>query len=329
MTSVMDRRTFLAGTGAVLLAGPLAAEGQTAGKVWRIGWLGVTPPSSLDAGWEAFIAGLRERGYVEGQNIVLERRYSEGREDRFPGFAAELVQMKVDVIVVASTQAARAAKAATSSIPIVLVGILDPERTGLVASLGRPGGNVTGISNSIFELQPKQLHLFKEAVPRLSRIAVMWNPANDSSALAWRETQDPARTLGMTTISGSIASPAELEPALAAVAAQRPDGLYVHLIMAPYRKRIIEFALIQRLPTFVSDRRWADAGALLTYGPSSPDMLRRSAGYVDKILKGAKPADLPVEQPNKFDFVINLKTAKALGLTIPPSLLGRADEVIQ
>ena len=326
---MMDRRTFLAGTSAVLLAAPLVAEGQTAGKVWRIGWLGVTSPPSPDAGWEAFIAGLRERGYVEGQNIVLERRYSEGREDRFPGFAAELVQMKVDVIVVASTQAARAAKAATASIPIVLVGILDPERTGLVASLGRPGGNVTGISTPLLELQAKQLQLFKEAVPRLSRVAVIWNPANDASALAWRETPVQARTLGMTTISGSIASPAELEPALAGVAAQRPDGLYVHLIMVPYRKRIIEFALSQRLPTFGSDRRWADAGALLTYGPSSSDMLRRAAGYVDKILKGAKPADLPVEQPNKFDFVINLKTAKALGLTIPPSLLGRADEVIQ
>jgi len=323
----MIRRAFLVGLGSGILAAPLAAEAQQAGKVWRIGWLGATPPSS--AVWEAFIAGLRERGYVEGQNIVLERRYSEGREDRFPGFAAELVQMKVDVIVVASTQAARAAKAATSSIPIVLVGILDPERTGLVASLGRPGGNVTGISTPLLELQAKQLQLFKEAVPRLSRVAIMWNPANEASALAWRETPDPARMLGMTTISGSIASPAELEPALAAVAAQRPDGLYIHLIMTPYRKRIIEFALSQRLPTFVADRGWADAGALLTYGPSSLDMFRRSAGYVDKILKGAKPADLPVEQPNKFDFVINLRTAKALGLTIPQSLLGRADEVIE
>jgi putative ABC transport system substrate-binding protein len=192
----------------VLLATPLAGEAQQAGKVYRIGWLGVTPPSSPDALWEAFIAGLRERGYVEGQNMVLERRYSEGREDRFPGFAAELVQMKVDVIVVASTQAARAAKAATSSIPIVLVGILDPERTGLVASLGRPGGNVTGISTPLLELQAKQLQLFKEAMPRLSY------PSCGIRRMTHRhrvERPRQARTAGVATISRPIASPAELE----------------------------------------------------------------------------------------------------------------------
>ena len=211
--------------------------------------------------------------------------------------------MNVDVILVVSTQAALAAKAATSSIPIVLVGVLDPERTGLVASLGKPGGNVTGISNQLLELQMKQLQLFKEALPHLTR--------------------------GMTTISGPIAKPDDLERTLAAVAAQRPSGLYIHLVVGPYRSRIIEFALSQRLPTFVSDSRWAEEGALLTYGPDVVDILRRSAGYVDRILKGAKPADLPIEQPSKFDLAINLKTAKALGLTLPQSLLLRADRVIE
>jgi len=320
---MMDRRRFLLTSLAGALAGPYTAGAQQAGKVYRIGWLGITPPPR-----EAFIEGLRERGYVEGQNVIIERRYSEGREERFPAYVAEFVQMKVDVIVVSSTQAALAAKAATSSIPIVLIGIVDPERTGLVASLGRPGGNVTGISSQLLEVQAKQLQLFKEALPHLTRLAVLWNPANEASALAWKETDGQAQSLGMAAISGPIANPDELERTLAAVVAQRPSGLYVHLIMGPYRPRIIAFALTQRLPTFVSDSRWAEAGALLTYGPNGLDMQWRSAGYVDKILKGAKPADLPIEQPTKFDLVINLKTAKAIGLTIPPSLLARADQVI-
>jgi putative ABC transport system substrate-binding protein len=242
---------------------------------------------------------------------------------------AELIALKVDVLVVSNTHGALAAKAATSSIPIVLVAVADPERSGLVASLGRPGGNVTGISNQLFELQAKQYQLFKEALPRLARLAVLWNPTNEASAMAWRETDNQARALGMTAISGAIASLAELEPTLAAVAAGRPDGLYVHLLMTPYRQRIIEFALSRRLPTLVPDRRWASAGALLTYGPSQSNMMRRCTVYIDKILKGAKPADLPVEQPTTFELVINLKTAKALGLTIPPSLLARADQVIE
>jgi len=282
----MNRRAFLGALSGSLLAAPLAGEAQQAGRVYRIGWLGTTPAPPNDPAWEAFLAGLRERGYVEGQNIIIERRSSEGREDRFPGYAAELVQMKVDVILTSSTQGALAAKSATSSIPIVLVGVLDPERTGLVASLGRPGGNVTGISNQLFEVQTKQLQLFKDALPHLTRLAVLWNPSNAASALAWRETEGQARSLGMTTISGPIANPDDLERTLAAVATQRPSGLYVHLIMHPYRKRIIEFALSQRLPTFVSERRWAEAGAFLTYGPDVLDILRRSAGYVDRILKG-------------------------------------------
>jgi putative ABC transport system substrate-binding protein len=325
----VHRRSFLASLTGSLLAAPLTAREQQAGRVYRIGWLGTSQLRFPIPRGDPFVAELRERGYVEGQHVVMERRFSEGREDRFLGYAAELIQMNVDVILVVSTQAALAAKAATSSIPIVLVGVLDPERTGLVASLGKPGGNVTGISNQLLELQIKQLQLFKEAVPHLTRLAVLWSPSNEASALAWRETENQARSLGMTTISGPIAKPDDLERTLAAIAAQRPSGLYIHLVVSPYRKRIIEFALNHRLRMFVSDSRWAEEGALLTYGPNVVDMVRRSAGYVDRILKGAKPADLPIEQPSKFDLAINLKTAKALGLTIPPSLLQRADQVIE
>jgi len=325
----VKRRAFLAALASGLFAAPLADGAQPAGKVWRVGYLGISAVSPADPIWEAFRIGMREHGYTEGQNLIIERRYAEGREERYPSFVAELLALKVDIILTTSTQAALAAKAATSSIPIVLVGVQDPERTGLVASLGRPGGNVTGISNQLLEVQAKQYQLFKEALPRLARLGVLWNPTNEASALAWRETENQARALGMTAISGAIASPAELEPTLAAVAARRPDGLYVSLTMTPYRQRIIEFALSRRLPTLVSDRRWASSGVLLTYGPNLPDIWRRCAVYIDKILKGAKPADLPVEQPTRFELVINLKTAETLGLTIPPALLARADEVIQ
>src|SRR5499427_532885 len=325
---MIDRRTFLGAVTGGLLAAPFAAEAQQAGKMWRVGYLGVTTPSLGDPLWEVFRTGLREHGYTEGQNLVIERRFADGREERYPGMVAELIALKVNVIVVSNTHGALAAKAANSSIPIVLVAVADPERSGLVASLGRPGGNVTGISNQLFELQAKQFQLFKEALPRLARLAILWNPTNEASAMAWREADSQARALGMTAISGAIASPAELEPTLAAVAAGRPKGLCAYLLMTPYRQRIIEFALSRRLPTLVPDRRWASAGALLTYGPSQSDMMRRCTVYIDKILKGAKPTDLPVEQPTTFEFVINLKTAKALGLTIPPSLLARADQVI-
>ena len=213
--------------------------------------------------------------------------------------------------------------------PIILVGVSDPDQTGLVASLARPGGNVTGVSNQAQAVVIKGLHFLREALPRLTKLAVLWNPSNEASALGWRMNEDYVRRLGMAAISGPIANSAELEPALAAVAAQRPGALMVHSVLDPYRKRIIEFALSQRLPTFVEDRRWAEAGALLIYSASRADIGRSAAAYVDKVLKGAKPADLPVEQPTKFEFVINLKTAKALGLTTPPSLLLRADQVIE
>ena len=232
-------------------------------------------------------------------------------------------------MVITTTQGVQAAKAANTSIPIVMVNILDPERTGLIASLARPGGNVTGISNQLLDVQTKQFQLAKNALPRLSRLAGLWNPRNEGSALAWRESDQQAKALGMTAISGVIASPDELESTLAALAVQRPDGLFAHLIQNPYQKRIIEFALSQRIPVFSGERGWPAAGALLSYGPSQREMVQRAAIYVDKILNGAKPGDLPVEQPSTFELVINLKTAKALGLTLPPSVLQRADQVIE
>jgi len=323
----MDRRAFIGSLAGSLLAAPLAAEAQQAGKMYRLGWIGNAP--FADPVWETFIAALRERGYVQGRNLVIERRYAEGRAERLPGFVSEFVNLKLDLMVMTTTQGVQVAKAANTSIPIVMVNILDPERTGLIASLARPGGNITGISNQILDVQTKQYQLAKDTVPRLTRLAVLWNPRNDASALAWRASDQQMKSLGMTAISGAVASPDELEAALAALAAQRPDGLFVHLIMRPHQERIIEFALSHKIPVFGAERGWPAAGALLSYGPSQHEMVQRAAIYVDKILKGANPGDLPVEQPTKFELVINLRTAKALGLTFPPSLLQRADQVIE
>jgi len=323
----MNRRAFLAGTGAVLLAAPLAAEAQQAGRTYRLGWIGNAPlPEQV---WETFLAALREYGYVQGQNLVLERRYAEGRAERLATFIGEFANMNLDLMIITSTQGIQAAKVAVPSLPIVMVNILEPERNGLIVSLARPGGNVTGVSNQVLQTQVKQFQLAKEVLPRLSRLAVLWSPANVASALAWRESDQQAKSLGMAAISGPVANPEDLEPTLAGLVAHHADAVFVHLIMAPYHKRIIEFGLRHKLAVFASERRWPEAGALLSFGASQHEMVRRAAAYVDKILRGAKPADLPVEQPTKFDLVINLKTAKALGLTIPPSLLGRADEVIQ
>ena len=323
----MPRRAFLAIVAGGLLAAPLAAEAQQAGKTYRLGWIGNAPVA--DPVWKTFIAALHGRGYVQGRNLVIERRYAEGRAERLPSFVSEFVNMRLDLMVITTTQGIQAAKAANTSMPIVMVNILDPERTGLIASLARPGGNITGISNQILDVQTKQFQLVKETLPRLSRLAVLWNPRNEGSALAWRESDQQAKALGMTAISGAVGSPDELESTLAAVAAQHPDGLVAHLIVLPYQKRIIEFSLSHKIPVFASERGWPAAGALLSYGPSQHEMVQRAAIYVDKILNGAKPADLPVEQPSTFELIINLKAAKALGLTIPPSLLQRADQVIE
>jgi len=327
----MDRRVFVTGLGAVLAA-PLGAEAQQVGKVWRIGWLEITPPTTPATlkSENAFVQALRDRGFVEGQNVVFDRRYSEGRENRYAGFVAELIRMKADLIVASSSAAVRAAKQATTAIPIVMLAVAVPERQGLVASLARPGGNVTGMSNQGGETSGKMLQLLKETLPQLSKIAIVWNPDNLGSAISFKEGELPAaEALRVALVSLEVRGPEDLDRALTTLGSERPDALWVHLTANPFRPRLLEFAAKNRLPTVAQASTWPQAGALMSFGPDLADLYGRSATYVAKILRGAKPADLPVEQPTKFELVINLKTAKALGLTIPPSLLLRADQVIE
>ncbi len=327
----MDRRSFLAGVTAVLAA-PLATVAQPAGKVARIGRLEQSS-SGTDA---AFRQGLRELGYVEGQNIVIEYRYAEGKAERLPELAAELVGLKVDVIVSGGTLAPLAAKQATNTIPIVLAAAADPVGTGLVANLAKPGGNVTGLSNLSKDLTAKRLQILKEIVPGLRRVAVLWNAANIVAALHIPETEAAARTLGLQVQSLEVHGPDDFENALLerrllAAISRGGGALFVvddPLVMR-YRMPIADFAVRNRLPATAIYKSFAEAGGLMTFGASLADLYRRAAIYVDKILKGAKPGDLPVEQPTKFELVINLKTAKTLGLTIAPSLLLRADQVIE
>jgi len=330
---MMDRRRFLVTSLAGTVAAPLSAEAQQAGKVWRIGWLAISPPTSLPLKRfsEAFLQGLRDHGFVEGQNVIIERRYSEGREDRHTAFVAEFFQMKVDLIVASSSAAAHAAKQATTTIPIVMLAVASPERQGLVVSLARPGGNVTGMSNQFGgELSGKMFQLLKEAVPKLSKVAILWDPDNLGSAVTFREGEVPAaKALGVALVSLEIRGPGDVDHALTTIASARPDALWVHLVAFPFRVRLLEFAATNRLPTVAQSSVWPQFGGLLSYGPDNADLFRRGAALTAKILKGAKPADLPIEQPTKFELVINLKTAKALGLTIPPSLLARADQVIE
>ncbi len=312
-----------------ILWGPLAADAQPAGKVWRIGILGNTPASTA---WEAFRQSLRQHGYVEGQNIVVEARWSEGRIERFPGLAAELVRLKVDVIVAASTPGVQAAKQATSTIPIVIAAAADPVGMGLVASLARPGGNVTGLSFlSTLDTRGKWLEILKEAVPKVSRVAFLWNSTSPIEARSLDAMQTPARALGLALRPVEARGPNEFEGAFAVMTRDHADALIAmdsHLNVT-YRTPIVALAAKHQLPAMYGFREFVEAGGLMSYGPDLSENFRRAAVYVDKILKGAKPGDLPVEQPTKFELVINLKTAKALGLTIPQSILIRADEVIQ
>ena len=279
----------------------------------------------------AFRQRLRELGYVDGQNIAFEVRSAEGRAERLPDLAADLVRLKVDVIVAGGTPAPLAAKRATTAIPIVMASAGDPVGSGLVASLARPGGNVTGLSLLVPELGGKRLQLLKEVVPGVSRVAVLWNAANPYPVLVWRQTEAAARALGVHLQSLDVRGPDDLEGAFAAATRGRAGALITveDPLTFGQRKRIVDFAARARLPAMYGFREFVDAGGLMSYAASLADLSRRAATYVDKILKGAKPADLPVEQPTKFELVINLKTAKALGLTIPPSVLIRADQVIQ
>jgi putative tryptophan/tyrosine transport system substrate-binding protein len=311
------------------------APAQQPKKVSRLGYL-----SNTDAATESTRAGgirlaLRELGYIEGQNIAIEYRYGQGKVDRAPELAAELVRLKVDIIVVASgDQWVRAAKNATKTIPIVMVGQgTDPVRAGLVESLARPGGNVTGLTNLARELGGKRLELFKEAVPKLARVAVLYDPANPPSLHEVKEVLPAdARALKLTIQPWEIRAVDDFDKVFAALNKQRPDGRYVPgagPVMRPNQKRIAGFALKSRLPSMYAGREYVEAGGLMSYGADGADRDRRVAIYVDKILKGAKPADLPVEQPTKFELTINLKTAKQISLTIPQSMLYRADKVIK
>jgi len=325
----MKRRTFIKGLVGSAVAWPFAARAQQAEKVPKIGYLA---PSSASARAEVFRQGLRELGYVEGKNIVIEYRFAEGEFDRLPDLAAELARLEVDVIVSVATQASLAAKGATRTIPIVMANVSDPVGSGLVASLARPGANVTGMASMTAEVVGKSLELLKETVPKLSRVAVLWNPENAIfQAQMLRETQIAAGALGVVLQTFGARGADEFDRAFAAINRAHVGALLVLAdnILILHRAQILDFAEKSRLPAMYGSREHAADGGLMAYGPRYDDLFRRAASYVDKILKGAKPADLPVEQPTKFEFVINVKTAKALGLTIPIPLLGRADEVIE
>jgi len=318
-----------------ILTASLAAEAQPTGKIYRIGYLA--------AGWgsgtaylrplEAFRQGLRELGWVEGQNVLIEYRFAEGRLERLPGLAEELVRLKVDVIAASPTPAALAAKNATRTIPIVGMSLTEPVGVGLVASLARPGGNVTGVAYGFdTDIFGKQLELLKEVIPKVRRVAVLSNPGNSpAQPLIMSSVEGAARSLGLQLQLLEARGPGEFDSAFAVMAKERAGALLVtgDPMFFLHRARLAELAVKNRLPSMSTQGQWVEAGGLMSYGPSFPDLYRRAATYVDKILKGARPADLPIEQPTKFELVINLKTAQALGLTIPRSLLQRADQVIE
>jgi putative ABC transport system substrate-binding protein len=329
----MNRRAFLGAVSGSLLAAPVAADAQQAAKVPRIGFL--VASSASDSAYarliEAFRQGLRELGYVEGQNIFIEYRYAEGIYERLPALAAELVRLKVNVIVSHSTPGPSAAKQATSTIPIVMTSAGDPVGSGLVSSMAQPGGNITGLSLMAPELGGKRLQLLKQILPGLSRVAVLWNATNPYASMVAREAEAAATTLGVQLQSLAVRGPDDFEGALAAATKGRAGALMVaeDPLTITKRTQIVDFAAKNRLPAMYGVKEFVDAGGLMSYGAHLADLYRRAATYVDKILKGAHPGDLPVQQPTRFEFVINRKTARALGLTIPPSLLQRADEVIQ
>ena len=326
----MDRRAFIGTLAGSLLAAPLAAEAEQAGKVFRIGLLGTVPLTEPGTAriWGGLFEGLQQLGYVEGQNIVIEGRFSEGIHERLPALAAELVRLKVDVIV-AAANAADAARSATSTIPIVMPNHGNPVGNRLVVSLARPGGNVTGLSGP--NLVAKQLQLLTEVVPRLARVAILSNPTHPEHPRRLREAEVAARSLKVGLQILTARTPTELASAISVTANGSADALLVlgDPMFFGERAQIVGLAIRSRLPLIAIQREYPEAGGLLAYGIDQRDTFRRAATYVDKILKGAKPGDLPVEEPTKYELVINLKTAKALGLTIPPSLLQRADQVIE
>jgi len=311
----------------VLAIPPLAIEAQQVGKLWRIGFISVAYMRIETV----FFQHLKELGYVEGQNLVVERRYSDGRAERFPEFATALARLNLDLIIATTTPAALAIKNATKTIPVVLANSIDPVGVGLVASLGRPGGNITGTTQQAPDLFAKRLQLLVQAIPHVSTVAVVWNAANPANARSWREVQDAARVLRITLQSREVRGPSDFERILAETARERPDALLLigDRLTLQHGGEIVEFATQKRIPSML-DRSYPEtAGALLSYGAEEEELWRRAADLADRIFKGAKPADLPFEQPTKFKLVINLKTAKMLGVTIPQALLLRADEILQ
>jgi putative ABC transport system substrate-binding protein len=315
---------------AIIFALCLPAEAQQP-KVPRIGFLFGASPSANAGRIEAFRQGLRELGYIEGKNVIIEVRYAEGKLDRLPALAAELVRLNVDLIVTVGPAVTRPVKEATNTIPIVMAFDSDPVGSGFVASLGRPGGNITGLSSLSPELTGKRLELLKETVPKLLRVAVLGNPGNTATALNFKEAEVAARAYGLHVQSLEVRGPNDLDSAFSTMIKGRADALLPlgDSVVVFHRERIVNFAAKNRLPSMHGDKAWVEAGGLMSYGQDILDNFRRAATYVDKILKGTKPADLPVEQPTKFEFVINLKTAKQIGLTIPPNVLTRANRVIR
>jgi ABC-type uncharacterized transport system substrate-binding protein len=326
----MNRRGFITLLGGAAATWPLAARAQQSGKLPTVGYMGATTPSAQSQWTAAFIQRVRELGWIEGRTIAVEYRWTEGRTERAAEIAAEFVQRKVDVIVTSGTGMVLAAKQATSVIPIVFAATGDPVGTGLVTSLARPGGNVTGLSNQVPDLVGKRLELLREVVPSLGRLALLANVGNPVVILEIDQIQASARTIALEVIPLEIRRGEDIVPAFEALK-DRAEALYIVIdpLTNTHRVRINTLALAERLPTMYAIREGVEAGGLMSYGPNIPDLFRRAADYVDKILRGTKPGEIPVEQPTKFDLVINLTTAKALGLTVPPTLLARADEVIE
>jgi putative tryptophan/tyrosine transport system substrate-binding protein len=326
----MRRREFIALLGGGVVAWPLAAAAQTPPKIPRVGYAGVGSPAVGGRSFEAFRQGLRTLGYVEGQTIVLEVRWAEGRFERIPELVAELVRLKVDLLVAPNSPVALAAKSATRTIPIVMFAG-DPVGLGLVASLARPGGNLTGLSYLNIEINSKRLELIKQLVPVLTRVAVLRNPMIAIHAMFWQETELAARKLGVALQPLEVRRPEDFVAVFAAATRSNAQALLAldDPLTVEYRSRIVALSASSHLPAMYGFREFPDDGGLMSYGPNFVVLFRRAADFVDKILKGANPADLPVEQPTRFELVINLKTAKTLGLTVPPSLLARADEVIE
>ena len=328
-----NRRKLLVALGAGALAAPLSSFAQQQGKVWRVGFLSQrSRPISLDSDtFGAFRQGMRELGYVEGKNLVIEWRFADTQYERLPGLAVEFVQMKVDVIVTSGPAAISAAKKATTTIPIVFGSTQDPVREGFVKSLAHPGGNITGLSNLAGDLGPKHLEMLHSMVPKLSRVGVLMNPANPSNTTALKNVQAAAQRTGVTILSLEARTAKEIENAFFMMAQKKAGAVIVarDALFNQQGRQIVELAAKNRLPYITVYRESVEAGGLMSYAPNLTDQYRRAATYVDKILKGARPGDLPVEQPTKFELIINGKTAKALGLTIPQSLLISADKVIE